>query len=105
MDKGSLILLIGMILLFCSLAPQIYRIFKRKSAHDISVIRTFMSFISCVLMVWGSIETKSNLIYVILNSGMGVGWILMIVGKLLYGFPGKTKNKRKGDMLWKRKPK
>ena len=86
---GILATIFGTIGAFAS-APQIYRIFKRKSAKDISIVTYAIVFIGTLTWLLYGIQLKdfplifSNSVALILLSGVIFGWFL-------YGKENKTK--------------
>jgi len=64
--------------------PQAYKIFKRKSARDISIITGFILFIGAIIWVLYGIEIKNPPI-IIANSIGVFGITLVIIGWFLYG--------------------
>lgn len=65
-------------------APQWYKIFKRKSAKDISIITYSFLFIGALIWVFYGIEIK-NLPIIITNILGAINIGLVVVGWFLYG--------------------
>jgi len=64
--------------------PQIYRIFKRKSAKDISIITYLIIFVSCIIWILYGIEIRNSVI--IITNILGTTTVaLVIIGWFLYG--------------------
>ena len=64
--------------------PQAYKIFKRKSAKDISIITFFFLTIGAIMWALYGIEIKS--FPLIFSNSIGtIGTILVIIGWFLYG--------------------
>ena len=71
---------LGSIMVF----PQVYRIFKRKSAKDISIVTYSVIFIACI--VWTLYGLESRNVPLILTKSIGaINFALDIVGWFLYG--------------------
>ncbi len=64
--------------------PQVYRIFKRKSAKDISILTFSILFIGAFIWVLYGIEI-SNFAVIISNSFGVFSLALIIIGWYLYG--------------------
>ena len=64
--------------------PQAYRIFKRKSAKDISILTYSIILVGCVIWIFYGIEL-GNFPVIITNSLGTVNVTLVIIGWLLYG--------------------
>jgi MtN3 and saliva related transmembrane protein len=68
----------------CANVPQIYKIFKRKSAKDISIITySFLSVGSFVWILYG-LEIR-NIPVLILNGAAFTAFIIILIGCYLYG--------------------
>jgi len=73
--------------------PQAYKIFKRKSAKDISIITYLILIIGALIWLLYGIEI--NNFAVIITNGLGfINIGLVIVGWMLYG--RETRKKAKG---------
>ena len=64
--------------------PQIYKIFKRKSAKDISILTYILLIIGSIVWIFYGIEIKSFPV-LIMNSLALFEFILIIIGVFLYG--------------------
>lgn len=64
--------------------PQVYRIFKRKSAKDISILTYSIILSSCIIWILYGIEIE-NIPLIITNALGVVSIILVIIGWFLYG--------------------
>ncbi len=64
--------------------PQVYRIFKRKSAKDISVLTYSIILISCMIWVLYGIEIKDSPL-IITNTLGALTVTCVIIGWFLYG--------------------
>jgi MtN3 and saliva related transmembrane protein len=64
--------------------PQVYKIFKRKSAGDISIITYLFLFLGAVVWILYGLEIKSFPI-VITNILGGINLGLVMIGWFLYG--------------------
>jgi len=71
--------------------PQAYKIFKRKSAKDISIVTYGFLFLGAVIWLLYGIEIK-NLPIIITNLFGGINIGLVILGWFLYG---RAKNNSK----------
>ena len=67
-----------------AMLPQIYRIFKRKSAKDISIWTYSYLFVACVIWTLYGLNIKSSPL-IIANSIGSLTLIGVIVGWTLYG--------------------
>lgn len=64
--------------------PQVYRIFKRKSAKDISILTYSIIIVSCIIWILYGIEIRNSAI--IITNGLGTTTVaLVIIGWFLYG--------------------
>lgn len=70
--------------------PQVYKIFKRKSAKDISILTYSLLFIATIFWLLYGIELN-NFPILIANTFGGVNIVLIIVGWFLYGREAKVK--------------
>jgi MtN3 and saliva related transmembrane protein len=67
-----------------SLIPQVHRVFKLKSAHDISLLFTIMLLIG--LIFWVNYGLAFNLAPIILWNSISLGLaVLLLYAKLKYG--------------------
>jgi len=74
--------------------PQVYKVFKRKSAKDISLTTYLIIFIGT--LIWSLYGIEMNNFAVIITNGLGfISVGLVIVGWILYGQETKKKSKRK----------
>ena len=64
--------------------PQAYKIFKRKSAKDISIITFTVFIISSIIWVLYGIEI-GNFPIIMANSFGTISLLLVIIGWLMYG--------------------
>lgn len=64
--------------------PQAYRIFKRKSAKDISILTYSIILVGCIIWILYGIELR-NFPVIITNSLGTINVTLVIIGWLLYG--------------------
>ncbi len=66
--------------------PQAFKIFKRKSAKDISMVTFFILLVGAIVWVLYGIEIKS--IPIIISNSLGtIGVTFVIIGWFLYGRP------------------
>jgi len=64
--------------------PQAYKIFKRKSAKDISILTYSTVLVACVIWILYGIELR-NFPVIITNSLATINVTLVIIGWFLYG--------------------
>ncbi len=64
--------------------PQVIKIFKRKSAKDISILSVLIFFTGAIIWILYGIELK-NLPILITNSLAFISLLFVIVGWFLYG--------------------
>ncbi len=82
--SAEIIGFVGGALVTVSLLPQIYRVFKRRSARDISLHFTILLLVG--LAFWLSYGLVLNLRPVILWNGVSIGSaIALIYAKIKYG--------------------
>ena len=84
MDFAEYLGLIAGLLVTCSLIPQIIRVFRLRSAREISAVFTVLLLLGLVLwVVYGIILTLAPVI--IWNAIGAVLAILLLYGKMRYG--------------------
>jgi MtN3 and saliva related transmembrane protein len=67
-----------------AMLPQVYKIFKRKSAKDISILT--YSMLSVISIIWILYGFEIQNFPVIISNGVGIFFLLaIIVGWFLYG--------------------
>lgn len=67
-----------------AMLPQTYKIFKRKSAKDISIVTYYMLVLISIIWILYGIEIQN--FPVIISNGVGIFFLLSIViGYYLYG--------------------
>ena len=80
---STLAIVFGTIMAVANL-PQAYKIFKRKSAKDISMITYLFLFIGAIVWILYGIEIKS--LPLIFSNAIGILVIIMIIfGWFMYG--------------------
>ena len=86
MSTHSLYILTGILGTTASVMvfPQVYKIFKRKSARDISVITYCVLFVACIIWILYGIQI-GNIPLILTNSTGAINFGLIIIGWFLYG--------------------
>ncbi len=74
--------------------PQANKIFKRKSAKDISIVTYSFQIVSVIIWLFYGLEIKSNPI-IISNTLAALTLLFIIYGWMLYGKENKLKVKKK----------
>lgn len=74
--------------------PQIHKIFKRKSAKDISIITYSMVIVSSITWLLYGLEIK-NIPIVIANTFSVITVTLVIIGWFMYGRNKKNLNRKR----------
>ena len=74
--------------------PQVYKIFKRKSAKDISILTYSILFVGALAWIFYGIELKNGPI-IITNTIGGISLGLVIAGWFCYGREKRKNNSKK----------